>query len=355
MRAAGRWLVAALVAFTAAGEEIRIGYFGPADPSHPLGGSVWKGLSLAFEERAPEQSLRLIAVWDENPWTGGAGKLARLIYEEQTAALIGGIDGTSTHLAEQIVAKALLPLVDPASTDRTVNAAFVPWIFSVMPDDRSLMRALVEGMLAGGERPSFVLVSSTDHDSRITRREFLLAAERRLRPQRALEFHPGNTSLLAVIEDLKVEAAVVLAGPADSAAVVQELRRLRPGLRIYCGPAAGSRPFLELAGDAAEGVRFPDPLGSSERARDFAQRFAARWGKPPDYLAFHAYDAAELLIEAVRRAGADREAIRDALRGLAPWSGVSGQIEWDKLGRNTRQAAMAEICQGAPRPLVRIP
>lgn len=355
MRAAGRWLVAALAALTAAGEEIRIGYFGPADESHPLGGSIWKGVSLAFEERAPERTLRLIAAWDENPWTGGAGKLARLIYEQRTAALIGGIDGTSTHLAEQIVAKALLPLVDPASTDRTVNAAFVPWIFSVMPDDRNLMRALVEGMLAGGERPSFVLISSTDHDSRITRREFQLAAEKRLRPQRALEFHPGKTSLLAGIEDLRVEAAVVLAGPADSAAVVQELRHRRQDLKIYCGPAAGSRTFLKLAGDAAEGVRFPDPLGPSERAGGFLQRFTARWGDPPDYLAAHAYDAAEMLIEAVRRAGADREAIRDALRGLAPWSGVSGQIEWDKLGRNTRQAAMAEIRQGARRPVARVP
>jgi branched-chain amino acid transport system substrate-binding protein len=350
MRSPGRWLAAALAVWAAAGEEIRIGYFGPADDRHPLGGSMWKGVSLAFEDHAPKRPLRLMAVWDENPWTGGAGKLAKLIYEEHTAALIGGIDGTSTHLAEQIVAKALLPQVDPASTDRTVNAAFVPWIFSVMPDDRALMRVLVDGMLAAGQRPSFVLISSTDHDSRITRREFLLAAERRLRPQRAAEFHPGKTNLPALIDNLTVEAAVVLAGPADSAAVVRELRRLKPELRIYCGPAAGSRTFLELAGGAAEGVRFPDPLERSERAAGFARRFTERWGEPPDYLAFHAYDAGELLIEAIRRAGANREAIRDALRGLSPWSGVSGRIEWDKLGRNSRPASLAEIRRGARQP-----
>lgn len=350
MRAAGGWLVAALAVSTVAGQEVRIGYFGPADANHPLGGSVWKGVSLAFEEQAREVSLRLIPTWDENPWTGGAGKLARMIYEERVAALLGGIDGTSTHLAEQIIAKALLPMVDPASTDRTVNAAFVPWIFSVMPDDRSLMRVLVEGMLAAGKRPSYVLISSTDHDSRITRREFLRTAERRLRPQRAVEFHPGKTSLLTVIEDLAVEAAVVLAGPVDSAAVVRELRRLRQEPAIYCGPAAGSRTFLQLAGGAAEGVHFADPLGPSERASDFARRFAARWGEPPDYLAAHAYDAAQLLMEAIRRAGADREAIRDALRESAPRSGVSGRIEWDKLGRNTRPGRLNSIRDGRPQP-----
>jgi len=350
MRAASRWLVAALAAWTAAGGEIQIGYFGPADGSHPLGGSVWKGVSLAFEEHSQDPPLRLIASWDENPWTGGAGKLAKLIYQERIVALIGGIDGTSTHLAEQIVAKALLPQVDPVSTDRTVNAAFVPWIFSVMPDDRSLMKVLVEGLLAGRERHAVVLVSCTDHDSRIMRREFLLAADRRLRLRRAVEFRTGTTPAEAVLKDLEIEAAVVLAGPADSAAAVRQLRRLRGDLTIYCGPAAGSRTFLKLAGEAAEGVRFPDPLEPSERAQDFARRFSARWGEPPDYLASHAYDAAELLIEAVRRAGSDREAIRDALRALSPWTGVSGRIEWDKLGRNTRKGRLSSIRDGRPRP-----
>lgn len=351
MSGAGRWLVVALAAGTAAGAEIRVAYFGPADADHPLGGSVWKGVSLAFAEHRQDTPVRIIAAWDENPWTGGAGKLARLIYEESAAALLGGIDGTSTHLAEQIVAKALLPLVDPASTDRTVNGAFVPWIFSVMPDDRTLMRVLVDGILAGQERPSIVLLSSTDHDSRIMRREFLLAADRRLQPRRAIEFRTGTTPAGALIEELEASAAVVLAGPADSAAVVRQLRRLRPDLAIYCGPAAGSRAFLGLAGGAAEGVRYPDPRGPSDRAGDFARRFAARWGEPPDYLAAHAYDAAELLIAAIDRAGSGREAIRDALRQLSPWNGVSGTIRWDKLGRNDRPATLAEIRNGVLQPL----
>lgn len=351
MSGAGRWLLAALAAWTAAGAPIRIGYFGPADANHPLGGSIWKGVSLAFEEHRQDPPLRLVSAWDENPWTGGAGKLARLIYEERAAALLGGIDGTSTHLAEQIVAKALLPLVDPASTDRTVNGAFVPWIFSVMPDDRTLMRVLVDGILAGQERPAIALLSATDHDSRVMRREFLRAADRRLQPRRAIEFRTGTIPAAAILEELEAHAAVVLAGPADSAAVVQELRRLRPALAIYCGPAAGSRTFLGLAGSAAERVRYPDPRGPSERAADFARRFAARWGEPPDYLAAHAYDAAELLIQAIRRAGPGREAIRDALRELSPWNGVSGPIRWDKLGRNDRPATLAEIRGGVVQPL----
>jgi branched-chain amino acid transport system substrate-binding protein len=324
---------------------LRIGYFGPDDASHPAGGTLWQGASLAFDEGAEE--MRLIPAWDENPWTGGAKKVVRLVYDERVLALIGGIDGTSTHLAEQVVAKALLPLIDPASTDRTVNAAFVPWAFSLMPDDRGLMSALADSLLSGPERDSFLLVLATDHDSRIMKAEFLAALDRRrARPHRIVEFHTGKADFDVVETDAR--AIVVLAGAADSAAVV---RQVRQSMLVYGGPAFGSRTFLRLAGSAAEGARFPNPLGPSSRAADFATRFTTRYGEPPDYAACHAYDAAEMLIAAIRRAGPDRTSIRDAIRDLSPWEGVSGLIRWDKLGRNDRRATIAEVRDGRPQPL----
>lgn len=326
MRAVAGLLLAAL----------KIGYFGPADGAHPAGGTLWQGAWLAFEA-APE--LELVAAWDDSPWTGGAAKVVRLAYSERVVALLGGIDGASTHLAEQVVTKALLPLVDPASTDRTVNAAFVPWVFSLMPDDRALMGALAASLASGPDRDSFVLVAATDHDSRRMKAELLAALERyRVRPLRIADFHAGRAA--AAGELPAARAAIILAGPADSAGFVRHARR---GIRIYGGPAMGSRTFLRLAGEAAEGARFANPLGESERAAAFRQAFERRFGEPPDAAAYHAFDAAEILIAAVRRAGGDRTAVREALRELSPWAGVSGPIRWDKLGRNDRPATVAEI------------
>jgi branched-chain amino acid transport system substrate-binding protein len=314
----------------------RIGYFGPADGAHPAGGTLWQGASLAFEA-APE--LELVAAWDESPWTGGAAKVVRLAYGERVVALLGGIDGASTHLAEQVVTKALLPLVDPASTDRSVNAAFVPWVFSLMPDDRALMGALAASLVSGPDRDSFVLVAATDHDSRRMKAELLAALERyRARPLRVADFHPGGAA--RAIDLPAVRAAVILAGPADSAAFVRQASR---GLRVYGGPAMASRTFLRLAGEAAEGARYANPLGSSDRAAAFREVFERRFGEPPDAAAYHAFDAAEIVIAAVRRAGRNRAAVRDALGELTPWAGVSGPIRWDKLGRNDRPATVAEI------------
>ena len=73
--------------------------------------------------------------WSDSPWTAGARHVTKMVFVDKVWAIVGGIDGPSTHLAEQVVAKANLPLVSPVSTDRTANSAFVPWMFSLLPGD----------------------------------------------------------------------------------------------------------------------------------------------------------------------------------------------------------------------------
>src|SRR5512138_1814951 len=115
--------------------EVRIGYFGPSDPAHPDGGDMWVAASLAVSEANLAggyrgRPFRLIARWSDQPWTAGAAHVTRLVLSDNVWAIVGGPDGATTHLAEQITAKTQLALVGPASTDATVNFAGVPWMFS---------------------------------------------------------------------------------------------------------------------------------------------------------------------------------------------------------------------------------
>jgi len=64
------------------------------------------------------------------------------VFEQQIWAIVGGADSASTHLAEQVVAKARIALISPVSTDKTVNLANVPWMFSLAPADHVLAPVL---------------------------------------------------------------------------------------------------------------------------------------------------------------------------------------------------------------------
>ena len=80
-------------------------------------------------------------------------------------------------------------------------------------------------------------------------------------------------------------------------------------------------------------------------------KFGVRWNVAPDYAAFHAYDSTRLLIAAIRRAGLDRAQIRAALAELSPWTGASGTIRWDEIGRNARRAQLGTVRNGEVRTI----
>ncbi len=323
-------------------DAVRIGYFGPGDPQHPLGGAMWQAVTRAIEEANQEGGykglpFRLVAGWSENPWAGGISSVTRMAYMDKVWAVIGSIDGASTHLAEQVVAKARLTLIDPASTDESVNQANIPWVFSCVPGDRPSVAAIGDSLLKAAPA-SFSLLTATDHDSRALAAEFQsFLSARRAVPRQHVEFAPGTTQAAeAVAPD--VAAVVILAGAADSAHMVRELRSRGAKLLIYGGAAMGRKSFLETAESAAEGVRFPLLV------EDPATKFQSA-----DFAALHAYDAARILVAAIRKAGLNRARIRDAVEELAPWTGVSGVIRWDALGRNSRRVRLGTIRDGLVR------
>lgn len=330
--------------------EVLIGYYGPADESHPEGGLLWQGATLAIEEANRGGGykglpFRLVAAWSENPWRAGAALITRMAVVDRVWAIVGSIEGAGTHLAEQVAVKALLSLVNPAATDRSIHMAGVPWMFSIVPGD-DMHSAVLARALHGR---TLVLLSATDHDSRAFCAYLKAACARentKLRLQ--LEFEPGRPDLSELARhaaEARPDAIAVVAGARDSARLVKLLRdEAFPGL-IAGSPRFGRAAFAAQAGAAAEGALFP---WAGEPAPAFRRSFAGRFGNQPDYAAAGAYDAVRVVVAAIRQAGLNRARIRDAIAALPAGAGASGPIEWDEFGQNRRPPALAVIRSGQP-------
>ncbi len=340
--------------------EVRIGYFGPEDPAHPESGDLWSAAQLAIEESNRQEGyrgkpFRLVARWSDNPWIGGARHATRMVYADKVWAIVGGPDGATTHLAEQIAAKALLPIVSPVSTDRSVNSAFVPWMFSCLPGDDVLAPLLAERLIRIKAHDAFVVVAADDHDSRVFLGQLTGALRRRnLAPRQQFVYPavPGDPSaVVARVVQSGPRAVVLLAGPAAGGRLLLGLREAGYRGPILGGPWMGRRRFVELAGSAAGDVVFPLLYAPGENRSEFVETFARRVGKPPDYAAAATYDAVMLVVTAVRKAGLNRARIADAIRELSPWEGVCGRIRWDALGGNPRSVPLGTIRNGCAVPL----
>jgi len=341
-------------------DEVLIGYFGPSDPSDPQGGDMWRAAQLALEEANRQggyrgKDFRLVPGWSKDPWGTGVVEVTRMAYRDRVWAIVGGIDGPSTHLAEQVVAKAHLVLISPVSTDKTVNLANVPWMFSCQPDDARLAAALAEAMASRVGKECFVLVSADDHDSRLFTVELRKSLARHaMVPRYQFECRRDAeevAELAAKVAKIGSAAVVLVAEAKQSARLATAIRRSGFQGMTFGGPAMGRSLFLQQAGEAAEGITFPLLYECSEGSHAFAKTFQARFGTPPDYAAAGTFDAVRLLVAAVRKAGLDRARIREAVTNLSPWPGVTGTITWDRWGRNTRAVALGTIKDGRVMPV----
>ena len=314
--------------------EVLIGYFGPDDPEDPVAGDMWRAAVLAVDEANRDggyqgKPFRLVAAWAADPWAAGATVLARQVYQERVWAIVGGIDGPTTHLAEQVVAKARLPLVSPVATDKSANLANVPWLFSVAPGDHLIAPPLADAIARQVDRRGLVVVSADDHDSRHLTVESLAALKaKQIVPKYRFTVRNGEAGydeLARRVVGADAGCVLVIGDARDSAAIVRALRAAGCTSRLFGGPAMGRHRFRELAGRDGDGVVFPQLYVPPDDAPDGF-----------DYAAAHTYDAVRLLIAAIRRAGLNRAAIGDALRDLSPTRGITGPIRWDNLGSNTR-------------------
>ena len=352
-------------------EEVLIGYFGPTDPHHPTG-SMWRAAQAAVAQANRQggyqgKPFRLLSAWAKDPWGGGVKQLAHLVYVERIWAIICGVDGATAHLAEQVAAKARLPLINAASTDKTVNLANVPWVFSLAPGDHLICPPLAAAIVEQAVDGRFTLMSATDHDSRELTRQLTKALhQQNASASYRYEFRRGEQKRRELVSEViraKPTVVVVVADADDSAHWVTGLREQGFQGTILGGPAMGRHRFSRQAGEAAEGVVFPlllDPAstGSGRLCKpesDEAGETLSRTSETSfdrDYTTDLAGDAVRLLVEAVGEAGLNRVGIRDALAEISPWQGRAGIVQWDTLGRNTREVALGTISRSpvhAPR------
>ncbi len=104
---------------------------------------------------------------------------------------------------------------------------------------------------------------------------------------------------------------------------------------------------LDLA--AADGGFFSNHYSAEDTrpvVQEFVSRYEAKYGSKPDALATLGYDAANLLLAAIEKAGEDDPAkVKDALASLQ-YDAVSGTITFDEFHNPIKAAAIMQVKDG---------
>jgi len=340
--------------------EIRIGLFAPTSPEHPVGLAMFEGANLAIEQVNVSGGLdgvpfRLLSRWDDDPWRGGSKEMIKLVYEDSVWAVIGSINGEATHVAEQVVTKAWLPLLSPVSADPTLTYIRIPWMFRLPPDDEKQAAVIVRVGITANSLSRVGLITSTDHDGRIFGQEM---RER----MSVVQTHPVFHLQVAVSKTELTEIAHRVSSFGPDGVIVRlpagEILKLLDSFKsnglsvpVLIPWVPGLRPS-GLRGRYDGEILYVSPFSDTDNPSftAFARDYQERYGVMPSPSAAYTFDAVNIVVQSLKESGLNRAGLRDAVAGASGYVGVTGRISWDNAGGNQTEPVLTAVPGAAATP-----
>ena len=363
--------VLAGLAFSAqAADPIRIGAFLSASgPAAFLGDPEKKVLELYVDKINAAggingRPLELI-VYDDGGRADKALSFAkRLLSNDRVDVIVGGSTTATTMASVKLIERAGVPFISLAGAVVIIDPV-KKWVFKTAHTDRMAAEKVMQDMKKRG-LSRLALLSESSGFGKSGRTQTLLAAELMGIEIVADEtYGPKDTDVTAQLTNIKgnadAEALLVFGFGQGPAIVTKNYRQLGMTTPLYQSHGVASRAFLDLTGDAAEGMRLPvtgvliaDQLPAGpQRAvlEDFIAEYSAKYGSEPSAFAGHAYDGLYLMVEAIKRAGtSDKASVRDALEATQGFIGITGEFNFsasDHMGLSLDAFHMVEVRDGA--------
>ncbi len=281
--------------------------------------------------------LELIVYDTQGEETLAVKKFVRLVVQDKVLAVIGP-SRTGTSLAVAPLAERYrVPLISCAAGIKIVEPVR-PYVFKTAQSDRLAVKKIYDYCRRHGITKVALLTVSNGFGQ--SGREEL----KRLAPEFGIQvvadevFGPKDVDMkpqLIRIRNTGAQAIVCWGTNPGPAIVAKNMRELGMSQKLFMSHGVASKRFIELAGEAAEGIilpagklivahELPDSDPQKALLLSYIERYKARYGKAPSSFGGHAYDAFLLLKEALAKAGADRAKIRDALENIKGLKGIHG-------------------------------
>ena len=335
-------------------KTIKIGLLISNDESVAARNGAEMAIIKANEKEGPDgRHFQLVVRSMEGPWGTGSKEAVNLVFNEKVWAIIGSHDGRNAHLVEQVIAKTHIVFLSAWATDPTLYQAFVPWFFSVVPNDLQQADALIEEIVHKQKRNKIVTISDKSYDSDLALKSFLETIKKtsKVEPMQ-LTYDSSDKNfgdLLDKVNKNDTDCIVLFGQPPASLNFIQQLRQkgmdqpVFGNLSLLSEDLSGNKDFEKY--DNVTIVSFGNWISSGNLS--FANSYKEKYGKIPGAVSAYAFEGTNLIIEAIKQSGFDREKIQETMSKIQ-YKGITGSIQFDDKGIRTGAAELIEINNGIP-------
>lgn len=287
----------------------------------------------------------------------------KLIKNDKVAAIIGPSTTGDTMAIIPIVEKEQIPLVSCAAGIK-ITEPVKKWVFKTPANDHVAGEKLLD-FLSAKKQKNIALLTVSDAYGQSGREQLkALAAKKGFTVVADEVYSPKDTDMtaqLTKIKGAKADAIVCWGTNPGPAVVTRNVKQLGIKIPLYQSHGVASKKYIELAGaDAAEGVTLPagkltiyDKLKKSDPQykllSEYDQAYKKNYGVEASTFGGYAYDAFELISEAIRKSGTTPEQIRNGIEQAKKLVGVSGiytMSSTDHNGLDLSAFEMVKVVKG---------
>ncbi len=349
-------------------DKLKIGSFlAVTGPASFLGDPELKTLQMYIDEINAKGGINGIKIefyhYDTKAKAQEAKKFVnRLIKKDKVDVIIGGTTSGNSLAVIDIVEKAKVPFISLAGSIKIVEPV-KHWVFKTPHTDKMAAQKIFEDMKKRGITKVALITGNGGFDKSGRAQCLALAPKYGITIVADEKYDNADTDMTTQLTKIRATDAQAILnfgfGKAP-AIVVKNVRQLGIKLPIYESHGVASKKFIELAGEAANGVRLPaaalivaDQLPENDPQKkvllDYKNKFESKFG-PVSTFGGHAYDALFITVEAVKRAkSTDSAKIRDEIektKGFIGTGGVFNMSPNDHLGLGLDAFKMIEIQNG---------
>ncbi|RSD27274.1 ABC transporter substrate-binding protein [Mesobacillus subterraneus] len=352
-------------------EVYKIGaIYSKTGPGSPLGEPEWNATEL-LEKQINDQGgingvpIDIILADDESTPEKATEEMNRMINDEKVLAVLGSTTSGASLAMKGIAMDNEIPLISAGAAVGIVSPAEESkWVFKTPHSDAHAVERIYMYLKDQGLKDVAILADSNAFGASGVEQLEALKSDYGIKIVANESYNTDDADMKTQLTKIKSSGAKAVIvwgtnpGPAIAAKNMKEL-----GMDIpYIGShGIANQSFIELAGDAAEGVviptgklLFPTQIPNDDPQykviSSFYDSYKAEFGGEPTNFGSYGYDNIMLVVEALKSGAKDPEAIRDYLENkVKDYVGATGIFTFsaeDHNGLKADSMVLAEVKGG---------
>ncbi len=337
-------------------DTINIGAIGPlTGPASTYGQSVKNGAELYLEQVNADggidgKKLSLLFEDDEANADKAIQAFNKLVDNDKVPVILGAVTSGATNAVAPQATSRSIPMLTPTATEPNITKNGGEFVFRGCFVDSFQGVALADYATSKLSKKTAAVLYNKDSDyskgiADAFKKEF---ESKGGKVTEFLTYNEGDKDFNAQLTKIKGTNSDLLVLPdyyTQVGTIAKQARDMGIQSQLLGGDGWESEELTKLGGTAVNGALYLNHYYSGDTdatVADFVKAYKEKYNAEPDAFAALAYDSTKVIVEAIKSAGTDPVAIKDAL-AKTKLDGVTGNITFGSDRSAVKGASIIKV------------